>query len=185
MERLSEKNESWKGSVNSRISLNFPRRKEMNEINEQDEQENKFEESSLSNIADKESKRYVDLQPSLCTIYKPCKRNSRNTLAEVNKIQLVTQKSNSSNEEKLIDSKLWKYALLANRSSNNFCSSNSIFQNDIANYTRYNPEKYTFLRKRNSLKNYKRTVRLRSTTNLLDFGNRWIKSSQNVCKSCT
>lgn len=116
---------------------------------------------------------------SLYTLYKRSQENSRNgMLTEVEKIQLAT--TSSENGGKFVESNLWKHALLANRSSNNFCPANNSatrHQNDVPNYTRYTNEKYTFLRKGNATNNFKRIVRLRSTANLLDFNNRWIKGT--------
>lgn len=136
-----------------------------------------------------EVKRVDPSASSLYTIYKRSSRdNSRNEmLTEVDKIQLAA--TNSENGGRFVaGTDLWKRALLANRSSDHFCPGRSSVaavvggqqqaaHNDVPNYTRYTNEKYTFLRKGNGSKAYKRTVRLRSTANLLDFNNRWIKGS--------
>lgn len=157
--------------MNSNVSLNFSP-----EFREGNSKENRFEEFSLSKIVDRKSKRYVDPHRSLCTLYRPSNEDSRNMLTEVDKMELVGKESDSMNEGNFIESNLWKHALLANRSSNNFCPDNLMSRSDVGHYTRYIPERYTFLREKTTLKNYKRTVRLRSSVNLLDFGNRWVKS---------
>ncbi|KAK1119272.1 hypothetical protein K0M31_013461 [Melipona bicolor] len=131
-----------------------------------------FKEFSLSDVFNKESKRRFDLQPGLRMICKPFKENSRNVLTQVDRIQLASRKTDSLDEERLVEPKLRKQlALLTNRSSDNFCFGDSTSES-------CNREKYTFLGKRNVPWNYKRVVRLRSTANLLDFSNRWIKSPQ-------
>ncbi|XP_031370970.1 uncharacterized protein LOC116186783 [Apis dorsata] len=140
-------------------------------------------EELLTDMTTDEGKRGDPNANSLYTIYKRSRENSRNgMLTEVDKIQLAT--TNSENGGKfVVETNLWKHALLANRSSDHFCPGKSSAQqqqpshNDVPNYTRYTNEKYTFLRKGNASKAYKRTVRLRSTANLLDFNNRWIKGS--------
>ncbi|CAD1479436.1 unnamed protein product, partial [Heterotrigona itama] len=128
---------------------------------------------SLSNVVDKESKRRFVLQPDLRTISRlPCEENSSSMLTEVDRIELASRNSDSLDEKRPVEPKLWKQlALLANRSSDNFSSGDSTLEN-------CNREGYTFLEKMNVPWYYKRVVRLRSTANLLDFSNRWIKSSQ-------
>lgn len=128
--------------------------------------DNECREFSSSNVAYNIRKSYIDAHTNSYTLLKQPKSTTNSSVTENHEIETTTKESDFLGQERDITSKLWQCALLANRSSNS-CSF-PILNDDEANRIRYRPEKHTFLRKSNPFRNYKRTIRLRSSAVLLE-----------------
>ncbi|XP_076289048.1 uncharacterized protein LOC143213257 [Lasioglossum baleicum] len=150
----------WKPGKTVRSEVSFNLSSEV-VSSEGDSLENKSKECWRSNIVLRNNigDGCADLQ---CPrrVQNPSRTLAEYTLTKTDKTRSITKRSSVSfMEGKDILSKLWDHALLANRSSNNSClSADSLYHNNPASYTRYRPERHTFLRRASIVQNNNRRV---------------------------